>query len=197
MSEFFVPYEGRFFDVASLVPPDRLYILETLMYNSNKIDGDFIECGVYKGGTAKLALRIMSPGKKIYLFDTFCGMPPVNKALDSHKEGDFSDLSLSIVESYLSDERAIFNQGLIPDTFQGLESLRISFAHIDVDIYKSVKDSFRFIYPRLVKGGIAVCDDYGSNGCRGARAALDECCDSLGIRPLVLPTGQAIIFKNE
>ena len=198
MSDIFCPYKDRYFDVASLVTPDRLYILETLMFNSNRIEGDFVECGVYKGGTAKLALEIINESKKIFLFDTFSGMPEVNKAIDLHRKGDFSDSSLQIVKDYLCDGRAVFKPGLIPESFSEpeVESLKIAFAHVDVDIYQSVLDSFRFIYPRLSVGGVIVCDDYGFPTCPGAKMAVDEFCKSIGILPLVLPTGQAIVIKN-
>lgn len=72
---------------------------------------------------------------------------------------------------------------------------RIAFAHIDLDIYQSILDSCRFIYPRLSPGGVIVFDDYGFMSCPGAREAVDRFfADKLEI-PLVLPTGQAIVIK--
>jgi O-methyltransferase len=41
-----------------------------------------------------------------------------------------------------------------------------------------------------------VFDDYGLPSCPGARAAVDEYFLGTGMQPLVLATGQAIVFKS-
>lgn len=86
-------------------------------------------------------------------------------------------------------------KGFIPDTFRGLELARITFAHVDLDIYRSILDSLDFIWPRLTLGGFIVFDDYGFPSCPGARAAVDEFFASSACIPLCLPTGQAVVFK--
>jgi hypothetical protein len=58
-----------------------------------------------------------------------------------------------------------------------------------------------FIYPRLCLGGIMVFDDYGAPLCPGARQArarqaIDKYFARTSIIPLVLQTGQAVIFKS-
>ena len=73
---------------------------------------------------------------------------------------------------------------------------KISFAHIDVDIYRSTLDCCTFIYPRLSPGGFIICDDYGFPSCPGARTAIDEFFANKPEVPLVLPTGQAVIFRS-
>jgi hypothetical protein len=90
----------------------------------------------------------------------------------------------------------VTRKGFIPDTFVGLESVQIAFAHIDVDIYKSIMDSLKFIWPRLSFGGFIVLDDYGFPTCPGARASVDEFFQREPCAPLCLPTGQALVFKG-
>jgi O-methyltransferase len=140
--------------------------------------GDFWECGVYRGGTAALLAQILKDSrtaKKLYLFDSFEGMPATDPEKDWHKKGDFSDTSLdSVSASIQAADHCIFKKGFIPDTFAGLEDSRISFAHIDVDIYKSIMDSLDFIWPSLVVGGFIVFDDYGFKTCASARKAVDQ-----------------------
>lgn len=38
----------------TVVSPDRCYMLFALARYASQLDGDFAECGVYKGGTALL-----------------------------------------------------------------------------------------------------------------------------------------------
>lgn len=191
---------GRLYrDIAphTLVSADRCYVLYCLMRQANHIPGDFWECGVYKGGTAALAANIMEVPKHLHLFDTFAGMPETDPSRDLHTRGDFADTSRDEVASVVGHpERCDFHVGYIPDTFASLESASIAFAHIDVDIYRSVIDCAAFIWPRLSSGGFMVFDDYGFPSCPGARSAVDEFFSRSTAVPLCLPTGQAIIFKG-
>ena len=90
----------------------------------------------------------------------------------------------------------IIRKGFIPDTFAGLNSEKIAFVHIDLDVYKSILDSLQFIWPRLSLGGIIVFDDYGFATCPGARVAVDEFFYTKKCHPLCLSTGQALVFKG-
>jgi O-methyltransferase len=74
--------------------------------------------------------------------------------------------------------------------------MQIAMVHIDLDIYRSIKDGLEFIWPRLSRGGFAVFDDYGFHSCPGARAAVDEFFQSRQCVPVCLPTGQAVVFKG-
>jgi O-methyltransferase len=193
----------RYYDIAApktLVPPDCCYVLYILLRQALHIQGDIWECGVYKGGTAAMMAAILKekcPSKRLYLFDTFEGMPATDAVRDWHMKGNFSDTTLATVTSYIGyHDMCVIRKGFIPETFAGLESAQIAFAHIDVDIYQSIKDCLEFIWPRLSPGGFVVFDDYGFPSCPGARAAVDEFFQSKASIPLCLPTGQAVIFKG-
>lgn len=183
----------------TLVSVDRCYVLYTLLKQSLALEGDVVECGVYRGGTAAMMARVIGESglaKKLYLFDTFGGMPETDAARDWHQEGDFSDTSLDEVKAFVNAPGiAEFRQGFIPETFAGLDALKIAFAHIDVDIYRSIINSVEFIWPRLASGGFIVFDDYGFDTCPGARQAVDDFFAPLPVEPLCLPTGQAVVFK--
>jgi O-methyltransferase len=193
----------RYYEKAApktLVSPDRCYVLYSLLGQAKHVDGDVWECGVYKGGTAAMMAAILKdscPSKRLYLFDTFEGMPETDVKRDRHKAGDFSDTSLDAVVSYIGHrDICIVRKGFIPETFAGLESSQIAFAHIDVDIYRSILDCLQFIWPKLSCGGFVVFDDYGFPSCPGARAAVDEFFLEEACVPLCLPTGQAVVFKG-
>ncbi len=193
----------RYYDLAApktLVASDRCYVLYILLRQTASVPGDVWECGVYKGGTAAMLgamLNHYAPEKSLYLFDTFEGMPDTDPLKDWHKQGDFSDTSIEAVSAYVGlEKQCVYRKGFIPDTFKGLETSVVAFAHIDVDIYKSISDCLAFIWPRLSMGGFIVFDDYGFPSCPGARAAVDEFFSGKSCFPLCLPTGQALVFKH-
>jgi O-methyltransferase len=183
----------------SLVSADRFWVLYSLAKQALKIDGEFCEFGVYKGGSAYFFLQLLKKydsTKKLNLFDTFEGMIETDDKKDWHKKGDFSDISLKKVESFLEhSNRCKFHAGQIPSTFQNAEFTKIAFAHIDLDLYQPILDTIQFVYPRLSAGGFIVFDDYGFATCPGARQAVDEYFKEHDCVPLVLPTGQALVFK--
>jgi O-methyltransferase len=134
---------------ATLVSPDRCYVLYTMLMQAIHVEGEIWECGVYKGGTAALMAKVLKkhgPWKKLILFDTFEGMPDADPRRDLHRKGDFCDTSLEAVAAYIQEpDLCVFRKGHIPSSFQGLESDKVAFAHIDVDIYRSVLDCLAFI----------------------------------------------------
>jgi O-methyltransferase len=185
----------------TVITPDRLHVLYTLATQASQLAGEFWECGVYRGGTAMMLADVLGgeagERPRLRLFDTFSGMPATDRARDLHKAGDFADTSAeSVLQRVGGPFRAEVHQGLLPDTFQGLEHARIAFAHIDVDIYQSMLDACAFIYPRLARGGFIVFDDYGMPSCPGARQAVDEFFRGRPERPLILPTGQAVVISQ-
>src|SRR4051794_39850361 len=131
-------YEGA--TKFTLVSPDRCYILINLARYAAHLAGDFAECGVWKGGTALMLARVLGhdPAKKLYLFDSFRGLPPVNQEKDPwFSEGQYSAKSVDGVKELLRDFEDLIDirEGWIPKTFRGLEEAHYAFVHIDVDIY--------------------------------------------------------------
>jgi len=123
-------------------------------------------------------------------------MPPTNKKNDLHREKDFIDTSLEQISAFVAhDERIHYIQGLIPDSFKNLPSdAQFAFAHIDLDIYESILNACEFLYPKMNRGGFMVFDDYGAPSCPGARLAVDQFFSDKPEVPLVLPTGQAVVY---
>lgn len=172
------------------------YYIYLFAKQSINVDGDFYECGVFRGGSAAFISRcIAGSGKAFHLFDTFAGMPETNRFKDPiHVKGDFSDTSLEEVKALVGHEDfVVYHPGFIPETFP--KDAKIAFAHVDVDIYQSVKDSLEFIYPRMTQGGIILLDDYGHYTCAGARDATDEFFIDKPCRVISIFTNQAFVMK--
>jgi O-methyltransferase len=184
----------------TLVSRDRCFILLQTLRQALHLQGDVVECGVFRGGTALLEAKIVQKydtgNRSLHLFDSFEGMGTTTPGIDRFQAGDFSRNSAGEVAQLLSPYPFVqFHVGFMPITFEGLRLERVAWAHIDVDIYQSVHDCIRFLYPRLVPGGVMVFDDYGFPSCPGARQAVDEAFTSLPEVPLCLPTGQCLVTK--
>ena len=184
----------------TLISELAAWTLYSLARQAAHVGGDFLEAGVYQGGTALMLRKILveaNEDKDLHLFDTFAGMPDTRPDRDLHKAGDFSNTSVAAVSMLIGpSERVHFHPGIIPDTFSGVKLERIAFAHVDVDIHDAVYECCNFIYPRLTAGGIMVFDDYGFPSCPGARAAVDEFFADKPEVPLVLSSGQAVLFRS-
>lgn len=176
----------------TLVDVERCHILYQLAKRALNLPGAAAEIGVYKGGTALLLSEVFRRVKKLYLFDTFEGMPECSDKDNFCTKGMFSDTSLESVRTFVGTVGDVeFFQGVFPQTVPAEADGVFSFVHVDVDIYQSVKDCVDYFWPRLVPGGIMVFDDYGFPTCLGARRAVDE----YGIDTLYLGTGQALWLK--
>jgi len=158
---------------------DRRWNLYQLLRLVEDVPGDTAECGVYLGASSYLICKANSHSPKYkrqhYMFDSFEGLsePTRDDGVFWHK----SDLTCSfdIAKRNLSGFKNIeFFKGWIPDKFSEVENKVFSFVHVDVDLFKPTLDSILFFYPRLEKGGILLCDDYGFNTCPGATKAVDE-----------------------
>jgi len=186
----------------SLVDLSRLYMLYQWLLTTRNVAGDCLEVGSYKGGTAKLISEtILRHGMDcaFHAFDTFDGMPNALAEDEAGFLNTFSDSSLEDVQTLLADNPNSFvHQGIFPDCAdEAVRGMTFRFAHIDVDIERSVLDCCAFVYPRLAAGGVMVFDDYGDPYCPGAARAADayfaDRPDSLVHLPLL---SSAVLIKR-
>lgn len=164
----------------------------------NDIPGDFVECGVWRGGSAMLvAMTAKSLGvtdRKIYLYDTFSGMSEPT-AVDVSVEdsgvkaserwgkeeridrNDWCYASVADVRSNLKqtgypEDKFVLIEGKVEDTLPSQSPEAIALLRLDTDWYESTKHELRHLYPRLREHGVLIIDDYGSWA--GAKKAVDE-----------------------
>jgi O-methyltransferase len=148
-----------------------------LLCRSSNDRGNVIEVGAYKGG-GSLHLSNCRPWSTIFVCDTFCGFGtlPVDRKLDARfVTEDFADTSRPAVEALFAgknrDIRII--EGYFPgsDVHQVVQD--VAFAHIDVDIYQSCKDTLDYLASRTVERSIFVLDDYHRRAEGVVRAAAE------------------------
>lgn len=179
----------------TLVTIDRCFAIHQFAQATAPLPGVMAEIGVYRGGTARLIAKTV-PEKRLYAFDTFDGMPEVSAAKDVHQQGDFADTSLEAVTAFLSDcANVSVNGGKFPDSGDVLAEEALSFVHIDVDIYESVRESLAFVYDRVVPSGVILIDDYDWKNCPGVRLAVEEFLQDKPETALVSARYQCAILK--
>ncbi len=179
----------------TLVPIERCFTLyQSVNYIlKNNIAGDFVECGVWKGGSCMLIALILKDAavtdRKIYMYDTFQGMtePGVMDGEEEKKqwkEGRVSDSLNNMCYSPLEEvtqnmkltgfenNQLILITGKVEETIPGNIPQSISLLRLDTDWYESTKHELQHLYPLLSKHGILIVDDYGA--WQGAQKAVDE-----------------------
>ena len=176
--------------VSALIDGVR-YIVE------NNIDGAFVECGVWRGGSAMaIALTLQSMGvydRDIYLFDTFTGMTlPSDHDISSNGDIALDIFNAQRIDSLTSNwclatvdevscnmettgypvEHIAIHKGPVEETLPHLLPDSVALLRLDTDWYQSTKHELNCAYPRLTKNGILLVDDYGF--WKGSKRALDE-----------------------
>jgi O-methyltransferase len=193
------PYEGK-------QRIDRKFVVYSALKSITSIQGDTAECGVLDGASSYIILdQNKGFGKHHYMFDSWQGLSEpdaVDKEVppDSSFKWKAGDLAVDLNECKKNLEQfhnKKFFQGWIPDQFHNIAEKTFSFVHIDVDLYQPTLESLKFFWPRIQKGGILLCDDYGFESCPGARRACDEffSAQCVPVCMVHLPTGQGIITK--
>ncbi len=204
-------FENRYFDSVSEISENELKILDeisdyalssranqwsiiqSLKYIQNKnIVGDVVECGVYKGGSLLLILKIMhilELNKKVYGYDTFeFGFDKLSDK-DTDIKGKKVE-NLKFEKNFFPSKQDVFDtlikfnienskmptliQGKTEETLKKKENIpnQISFLRLDTDIYEPTIDQLNKLFPLLSNGGVLHIDDYGH--CPGVKKAVDE-----------------------
>jgi O-methyltransferase len=171
----------------------------------DEVPGAVVECGVWRGGSMAAAAmtlaRLGCSDRHLYLFDTFEGMPQpgardINwegeNALDIYRRrqgrrGGGSDWCYAPEEEVARvmslcgyDQSKIhLVKGRVEETLPAAAPERISLLRLDTDWYESTRHELAHLFPRLVRGGVLIIDDYGH--WNGAREATDEYFSQQGV----------------
>ena len=146
-----------------------------------KIPGDFIEAGVYKGGAVIfMAGMLRSLGiedRTVWVSDSFSGIPVTAKNeniedfVDQWKdrfEASFEEVQANFRRYDLLDNRVMFLKGFFSDTLPKADFQSLAIARLDGDSYDSTMDALEGLYPRLSSGGYIIIDDWHLPSCRQA-----------------------------
>ncbi len=210
MDESFLPiYEQcKSYTMTSV---ERMYALfKAVQYLEDAgIDGDIVECGVWRGGSMMVAALTLAAfgntNRNLYLFDTFEGLPRPqedkdidiwgNRAIDGwlpHRVGEekshWAEAGEAEVRANLHSTgypatRIHFVKGMVERTIPDAAPHRIALLRLDTDWYASTKHELEHLFDRISPSGVLIIDDYGHFA--GARSAVDEFISSRRI-PILL-----------
>ena len=184
-------YENNFYLTCGSSRVGKFLAHHQLYDMARKATGEIVECGVFKGAslTRFAAFRELFEHhntKKIIDFDIFGKFPNTKFKADFKKRAEFIDEAgiQSISKEQLI--RVLKNKGIyknielvkgditksVPKYLEKHPELRISLLNIDTDIYEPAVTILEYLFPRIVKDGILILDDYGVFP--GETKAVDE-----------------------
>ena len=181
----------------------RLYalIMNIKQIFDDNVAGDIAELGVYRGNSAAiLAHYAREHNRTVLLFDTFEGFDGRDLVgVDKSKDIEFADTSIKDVRDIVGEESVRFVQGRFPQSIPpDLHASQFCLVHIDCDLYGPAKRALEFFYPRLSPGGLIIVHDYNNPHWEGIKRAIDEYCQWIPERPIVLgdKCGTAMLRKH-
>jgi hypothetical protein len=168
----------------------------TSYINKKNLIGDICEFGVARGGCA-LAIALTDKlinkelSRKIFLFDSFEGLPAPDNKKDFDERGSIGkvifplrkgslDYKINEVKNLfykqfnLNKNKIIFIKGFFEKTAKDSEDKvgDLSILRLDGDWYSSIFIPLVFYYEKVVKGGVIIIDDYRT--CVGASNAVKD-----------------------
>lgn len=160
----------------------RVVLRELEAVLAREVPGDVVEFGCYVGTTSVfLAGRLKATGRKLYLYDSFEGLPPKTGEDESpagmqFKTGELLATKKQLIKNLKQANvpMPVIKKGWFSALTEADVPKQIAFAFLDGDYYHSVRDPLRLIWPRLAPGAIIVVDDYANEALPGAARAVDE-----------------------
>jgi hypothetical protein len=175
----------------------RIHVLCWCAFNSLRAAGDFVECGVFRGLSTKVAARWLDFARQPrawYLYDTFAGIPA-----DQLKPGDASPpyyeeagLYESVVRRFAEYRNVHVVRGRVPEVLAERAPEKVAFLHLDLNSAVAEAAALEFFATRFSPGAFVLLDDYGWRGFRPQKLAADRFFGRLGKPIMELPTGQGV-----
>lgn len=141
----------------------------------SNIDGDIVECGVWRGGFSIFLSHIFED-RNIWVCDSFEGFQPLEKAKYQYTKERHTPsatynfhgpigISLEEVQNYFkiygleNENRIKFIKGFVKDTLPNSGIGEIALLRIDVDAYSATLETLEELYDKVQPGGYIIFDD--------------------------------------
>ncbi|GBG23853.1 Hypothetical Protein FCC1311_000732 [Hondaea fermentalgiana] len=134
--------------------------LEWACSRGKPLEGLWLEFGVFSGKTINLMARHAPPGRTVYGFDTFEGLPESWR--DKFDKGTFDCKGkFPKVADNVTLVKGLFQDSLEPflAKHDGAEDQKVAVAHLDADLYSATIYTLRQLAPRIVPGTLLVFDE--------------------------------------
>lgn len=168
------------------------------------LEGDFVECGVWKG---LLSTAIASyfdwnkVGRKFYLFDTFRGVDEKQLSeeeinnIPHFRIGYGEDIYDHVVKNFSEFKDVRVVRGSVPETLTTVNIDKVSYLSIDMNNAAPEIAAANYFWDKLSPGAPILLDDYGFVRYEAQKKAFDSFAAERGVQILALPTGQALMIK--
>ena len=169
-----------------------------------RLDGDFVECGVWKG---LLSTAIASyydwnkVGRKFFLFDTFRGVDETQLAdeelinIPHFRIGYGEDIYDHVVRNFAEFKDVVITRGSVPETLTSVDIGKVAYLSIDMNNAAPEIAAATYFWDKLLPGAPILLDDYGFVRYEAQKEAFDKFAAERGVAILALPTGQGLMIK--
>lgn len=153
-------------------------------------EGDFVECGCYRGTTARILMDYVDLSQRsVYLYDLFehdSSMP--HHAMTHHGPGLYEEVRARFADF----PNVSVIKGSVPDSFAQGFPKKVAFAHIDMNNAPAEIGALNALEPVLAPGAVILLDDFGAAPYRAQHVAETKWFAERGIPVLELPTSQGL-----
>jgi len=167
----------------TMIPEMHFALNLELCHHYKGVQGDYVECGVWRGGMSAAIGEVLGPDRNIYLFDSFEGLPPAQEidgkaALAWQKDVNSPEYyeNCKAEEQFCHQAMALAKhknyktyKGWFKNTLPDYQRQPIAILRLDGDWYDSILTCLENLFPCVVPGGIIILDDYYTwDGCTKA-----------------------------
>ncbi len=116
----------------------RVYVACWAANKGKALQGDFVECGVNKGGISRAVVHYIDfrslTDRQFYLLDTFCGFPEEYLALaaPSHR-GCYRECYREVQETFKEFVNVQIVRGKVPETLPQVRAEKICYLSLDMN----------------------------------------------------------------
>ena len=178
-----------------------IYLNDSINQN---IEGDVTEFGCYVGESSKYLMKTLlenNSDKKLYVYDSFEGLPPLSKWEEGTgwREGTLKSTEQILISNFVENNLPppIIHKDWFKNVPEDKLPEKISFAFLDGDFYDSIYDSLNKIFDRVSDGGYICFHDYQRPDLPGVRAAIEDTFKERGVEYTVVEVCEQLgVFKK-
>lgn len=179
----------------------RLHTLVWAAKSVMELEGDFVECGVFRGFKSDFLCRYFdfrSLTRSFYLYDTYEGIAdkysdgsPINN--QEHNKPQLYDF---VKQRFAQYDNVNVVQGVVPDVMATVMPTSVAFLHLDMNSYQAEIGALEKLWPLMPVGGIVILDDYGFHDFKAQKENHDIWFAKREHWVLEMPTGQGVVVKK-
>lgn len=182
----------------------RLHTLAWAAKNALNVEGDFVECGVFRGLCSAVFLKYLDfqdLPRQAYLYDTFEGLPEKTSTEEERRLWDYTQHDAEAIykgvrERFSKYKNVNIVRGIVPDSFEGAVPEKIAFLHIDMNSEQAEMLALEHLFDKVTPGGMIVFDDFGWTCNANQMKAELAFMTARDHQVLELPTGQGVVIKH-